>query len=234
MKNTAIFRVFLCLSLLLTSQIMLAQSDSKTIKDAYDFDYIYKLNMNTKKDNIQFDYYLKKDAGYFGFDISEMTKGQEGMKMFTVMDNDNAVIAMFMEMMGKKIVRKSKIKLSDFNSKEDENDFTFTKIGSKTILGYKCDGFIGENKDSKVTFYITNEAPVSFSKMWESDKKNAPKGFNPAWLDKYTDNGLLMEMAYVDKKKSKNNMTMECVGLEKTDFSIQASEYSSMLGAIGN
>lgn len=190
--------------------------------------------MTHKKDDIQFDYYLKKDADYFGFDISAMTKGNADMKMFTVMDNGNAVTAMFMEMMGKKIVRKSKIKLSDFTSDEDANDFTFTKIASKTILGFDCDGFVGENKDSQVTFYITNEAPVSFSKIWETDKNKTPKGFNPAWVEKYTDNGLLMEMDYVDKKKSKNNMTMECVGLEKTDFSIQASDYGSMLGALGN
>lgn len=232
MKNP-VFRVGLGLLFLCSSTLALSQNGSKELKDAYDFDYIYKLKMTNKKDHIQFDYYLKKDAGYFGFDISEITKGQEGMKMFTIMDNETGTTGMFMEMMGKKMVQKSKIKLSDFDSETADSDVTFTQIGSKTILGYNCDGFIMENKDSHTTVYITNEAPISFSKMWDNSKTKMPKGFDPAWIKKYGENGLLMEMQFVDKKKPKNNTTMECVGLEKTNFSIQASDYSSMLGAFG-
>ncbi|MEO8774026.1 MAG: DUF4412 domain-containing protein [Gelidibacter sp.] len=233
MKN-AIFKVVLCFIFLSSSNFILAQNNSKDLKDNYDFDYIYKLKMTNKKDDIQFDYYLKKDAGYFGFSLPIMTKDQEGMNMFTVMDTHNSVTAMFMEMMGKKIVQKTKIKLSDFNSDNDTSDFTIKEIGSKTILGFKCQGFIMDNKDSEVTMYLTDEAPVSFNEMWDTGKNKLPKGFNPAWMKKYSENGLMMEMHYVDKKKAKNNMTMTCVGLEKTDFSIQASDYGSMLGAFGD
>ena len=232
MKNT-IFRVVLGFTFLFSSNLLLAQNNSKELKDSYDFDYTYKLKMTNKKDDIQFDYYLKKDAGYFGFAIPLMTKEQEGMNMFTVMDNDRAVTAMFMEVMGKKVVQKSKIKLSDFNSDNDTSDFTIKEIGSKTILGYNCQGFIMENKESEITVYITDEAPVSFNKMWDTGKNKMPKGFNPSWMKKYSENGLMMEMHYVDKKKAKNNMTMTCVALEKTDFSIQTSNYGSMLGAFG-
>lgn len=232
MKNS-IFRVALCFFFLVSSTVVFSQKGSKDLKDAYDFDYIYQLKMTNKKDDVQFDYYLKKDAGYFGFDISTLTKNQKDMKMFTIMDNDTGVTGMFMEMMGKKMVQKSKINLNDFDSDKNDPDFSITKIGSKTILGYECDGFIMENKDSKTTMYITNEAPVNFSKIWDNSKTKMPKGFNPAWMKKYGENGLLMEMQYVDKKKSKNNATMECVGLEKTDFALQASDYGSMLGALG-
>lgn len=232
MKNSA-FKIALCFLFLVSSTVVFSQNDSKEMKDSYDFDYIYKLKMTNKKDDVQFDYFLKKDAGYFGFDISSITKGQQDMKMFTIMDNDNAVIGMFMEMMGKKIVQKSKIKLDDFDSDKNEAEFTITKIGSKTILGYECEGFIMENKDSKSTMYFTSEAPINFSKIWDNSNTKMPKGFNPAWMKKYGENGLLMEMQYVDKKKSKNNVTMECIGLEKTDFTLQASDYGSMLGVLG-
>ena len=230
MKNK-LLTLFLCISSSIYSVSLFSQG-SKELQASYDFDYLYKLEMTNKKDVIEFDYYLKKDAGYFGFQLPTMTKGQEGMNMFTVMDNDNEVTAMFMEMMGKKIVKKTKIKLSDFDT-DDTSDYKIDKIGSKTILGYNCEGFVMEDSNSKVTFYITNEAPVSFNKIWNTGKTNMPKGFNPAWMEKYAENGLMMEMDYVDKKKTKNNMTMECVGLEKTDFSIQASDYGSMLGAFG-
>lgn len=231
MKNK-LFRILFCLGWVFCTSLMFSQNGSKELKNAYDFDYIYKLEMSSRKDVIEFDYYLKKDAGYFGFDIPTMTKDQESMNMFTVMDTDNAVTAMFMEVMGKKMVKKSKIKLSDFDN-EDTSDYKIEKIGSKTILGYNCDGFVMEDPKTKITFYITSEAPVSFNKVWNTGKANMPKGFNPVWMEKYAENGLMMEMQYEDKKKAKNNMTMICVGLEETDFKIQASDYGSMLGAFG-
>lgn len=234
MRYSTIFRLVVGISFLFSSMMLVAQNDSQGLRSTYDFDYIYKLKMTNKKDDIQFDYYLKKDADYFGFDIAAMSQGQEGMKMFTVMDNANAVTGMFMEMMGKKMVKTSKIKLSDFTSDENSSDYTFKKIGSKTILGYNCDGFEGENADSKITFYVTNEAPVSFNKMWENGKTKLPKGFNPAWMEKYSKNALMMEMQFVDKKKDKNSMTMECIGVEETNLAIKTSEYGSMLGAFGN
>ena len=229
--KTTLFKAFLGFIFLFSSNHILAQKNAKDLKDNYDFDYIYKLKMTNNKDDIQFDYYLKKDAGYFGFALPLMTKEQEGMNMFTVMDNDRAVTAMFMEMMGKKVVQKSTIKVSDFDSDNDTSDYTIKEIGSKTILGYKCQGFMMENKENEITIYMTDEAPISFNKIWDTGKNKMPKGFNPAWMKKYSENGLMMEMHYVDKKKSKNNMTMTCIELEKTEFSIQASDYGSMLGA---
>ena len=180
-----------------------------------------------------FDYYLKKGEKYFGFNSAEMGAANPDAKMFMVMDNNLGVTAMFMEMMGKKLVQKSKLKGSDFKDDKDQSKYTYTKIDSKTILGYECEGFVGESEDVKITFYVTDDVPVSLNHVWGADKKNLPKGFNPAWLDKYADNGLMMEMIFVDKKKSKNNMTMECVALEKTDFSINTSEYGSMMSAFG-
>jgi len=52
-------------------------------------------------------------------------------------------------------------------------------------------------------------------------------------VKKYSKSGLVMEMHYVDKKKPKNNTSMNCIGLDKTDFSINTSDYGSMLGAFG-
>lgn len=218
---------------LIFTSIAFSQTNSKELKDVYEFDYIYKLKISNNKDDFQFDYYLKKDAGYFGFDLSSLTQDQKDMKMFTIIDNDTGTTGMFMEMMGKKMVQKSKIKLSDFDSEIDDSEFTVTEIGSKTILGFNCQGFIMENKDSKSTVYITDEAPVSFSNIWNNGKTKMPKGFNERWMEKYAKNGLMMEMEYTDKKKKKNNMTMQCVGLEKTDFILQASDYGSMLSAFG-
>lgn len=231
--KTILSRTFLCLTFLFSSSLLFAQKNQKEIQDVYDFDYTYKLKMTTKKDEVQFDYYLKKDADYFGFLLPMVNKGQEGMEIFTVMDNNYNVSAMFMEIAGRKIVQKTKLKLDDIKTDEDNSNFTIKEIGSKNILGYNCQGFIVEDKDSHITIYITNEAPISFNKVWDTGKNKMPKGFDPEWVKKYSKSGLVMKMHYVDKKKPKNNTSMNCIGLDKTDFSINTSDYGSMLGAFG-
>lgn len=232
---------FKALSVLLVSIFTLQSAFSQfgkankvELPSTYDFDYIYKLKMTHKKGDITFDYYLKKDAKYFGFDSEEMSKANPDSKMFMVMDGELKVTAMFMEMMGKKVVQKTKLKASDFEStKQDLSDYDFKKIDSKTINGYECEGYVSENDKHKITFYITDDVPVSFNQVFGNNIKNLPKGFNPDWMKKYADNGLMMEMIFDDKKKSKNSMTMQCTSLKETDFSIDTNKYGSMMSAFG-
>jgi hypothetical protein len=215
-------------------QLGFSQKASKVeLPKTYDFDYIYKLKMTHKKGDITFDYYLSENESYFGFDTAEMTKGSEDTKIFVIMDSELKISAMFMEMMGKKVVQKTKLKASDFQSDDDMSDYTFTEIDSKTINGYECEGYVSENDKTKITFYITDDVPVSFNKAFGSNVKNMPKGFNASIVEKYAENGLMMEMIFEDKKKSKNNMTMHCTDLENTDFSLNTTEYGSMLSAFG-
>lgn len=198
----------------------------------YTFDYNYKLKMTSQsqKEDMVFEYFLKKDADYFGFKMDQMKT--EGANMFFVMDNKLNVNAMFMDMMGQKMVQTTSLNMKEMtkDTSESNKDFNIKKIGTKTIMGYNCQGFVTDNDDAEITFYIAENAPVSFNNMWEANSKNMPKGFNAEWMKKM-ENGLMMEMIYKDKKKSKNDMTMTCVGLEKTSFSIKTSDYkSSMFG----
>ncbi len=229
-KNLTLF--ILCLFAINTTFAQFGKANKVDLPDSYEFEYIYKLKMTNKKDDVRLDYFLKKDANYFGFDASAMTKDKDN-KMFMVMDNDLEVSGMFMEMMGKKIVQKSKLKVSDFVDEDDAGaQMEFKQIESKTILGYDCEGYVGEDEKSKVTIYITDDVPVSLSNIWGANPKTMPKNMNQSWMKKYAENGLMMHMEYEDKKKSKNNMTMECVGLEETDFVLNASEYGSMMGGL--
>jgi len=235
MKSPIITKFTLLFAFLFILQNAFCQKPSKAeLPSTYDFDYLYKLKMTHKKGDVTLDYYLKENAKYFGFDTSEMTKSNQDTKMFMVMDGKRNVTAMFMDMMGKKIVRKSKLKNSDFGSDtEDMSGYSFTKIDSKTINNYECEGYISENDKYKITFYITDDVPVSFTQVFRTDMKNMPKGFNPDLVKKYAENGLMMEMIFEDKKRSKNNVTMKCLSLEKTDFSLNTTKYGSMMGAFG-
>lgn len=229
-----LYKTFIiCIILCFISEVgfsQLGKSKKVDLPATYTFDYNYKLQMTTQsqKEAIIVDYFLKKDADYFGFKMSQMKSGQGDM--FFVMDNTLKVNAMFMDMMGQKMVQTSTLDMKDIakSSAEDTSDFKLKKIGTKTIMGYECQGFITDNADAEITFYIAENAPVSLNNMWEANAKNMPKGFNAEWL-KNLENGLMMEMVYLDKKKSKNNMTMTCIALETTDFSIKTSDYKSGL-----
>ena len=236
MKTTNTIKLTFYFTFFLFLGQLSAQSKSSTeLPNTYDFDYVYKLKITHKKNDAQLDYYLKKGEDYFGFDTSAMMQeSNNDAKMFMVMDNQRGISAMFMEMMGKKMVQKSNVKGNNMMADDYSTGFTFKKIGSKTILGYHCEGFEGENEEVKITFYITNEVPVSFNQVWGADMKNMPKSFDPNLIEKYAENGLMMEMIFVDKNKDKNSMTMECIELDKTDFSINTTTYGSMMGAFGN
>ncbi len=231
-----LFKTFIfCFSLCFIAQESFSQilnSKKVELPATYTFDYNYKLKMTSQsqKDEMVMEYYLKKDADYFGFKMNQM-KTEQG-DMFFVMDNKLNVNAMFMDMMGQKMVQTTSLNMKEMtkDAAESNNDFNIKKIGTKTIMGFDCQGFVTENDDAEITFYIAENAPVSFNNMMDANLKNMPKGFNAEWMKKM-ENGLMMEMIYKDKKKSKNDMTMTCIALNKTDFSIKTSDYkSSMFG----
>lgn len=233
-KQLTILVIFVFLGQTVTAQF--SKSSRVELPATYNFDFIYKLKMTNKKDDFNMSYYLSENGEYFGFDASEMAKQnkQEG-EMFMVMDNELKVSSMFMEMMGKKIVKKTKLKLDDIaNTANEENEMKFEQIDSKIILGYDCEGFVGEDSKSKVTFYVTDDAPVSFNNIWGANPKTMPKNLDASWINKYAENGLMMMMIYEDKKKSKNNTTMECIAIEEKDYSINTSEYGGMMSVFGN
>lgn len=220
--------------MLQTSFAQFGKASKVELPATYDFDYIYTLKITHKKGDATLDYYLKKDAKYFGFNSQEISQANKDGEMFMVMDGEREVTAMFMSMAGKKIVQKTKFDASTLDADDDTiKDYDFKQIESKIINGYKCEGFISESDTEKITFYITADVPVSLNQAFGNNSKNLPKGFNPDWMKKYANNGLMMEMTFEDKKKAKNNVTMECVQFEKTDFSIDTTKYGSMMGAFG-
>ena len=109
----------------------------------------------------------------------------------------------------------------------DMEDYTFTEIGTKTILGYECQGFQMENDEIKMTMYLAMDAPVSFNQVYGGHVKTTPKGFDPKWMEK-AESSIVMEMDVTNKKKKKYSATMTCVALEKSPKTLIVSEYEFM------
>jgi hypothetical protein len=195
------------------------------LPDQYEFEWMYTLQMQTNDGLMNIDYFLKPEASYFGakpeLDLTQTTE-----YIFMVVDIQRNINTIFMESNGTKMAMPSSVPLdTDFDSNDVDNsdNFTFTEIGTKTILGYNCQGYKMENDDSITKIYVTKDAPVSFTQLFIGNNKNIPQGFDPKWLDKI-DDSLIMEMEHTDKNES-NTTTMKCILLNKNAFTISKSEY---------
>ncbi|MGX1024211.1 DUF4412 domain-containing protein [Psychroflexus sp. MBR-150] len=193
------------------------------VANSYDFTWKYSLKMSTKKEGeIVFDYYLKPDAPYFGFTSATMEN------MFTIMDNGNKVIVMFMQSQGNNVgmVTQMPDDLDLEETKDQSKEFVFTSLPDKTINGYHCKGVKATNKDFEMDMYFTNEAEVSFDDIYKNQQTKIPRQVND-----YFDKDEKLLMIYMDMKglkKKKENMTMECIGLEEVSKTIKKSDYKFM------
>lgn len=195
--------------------------DPDEIPASYDFDWEYTMNMETGEGDMDLVYHLKEDAPYFGIKV---TQAQD---MFMVMDMEKLLTVMFFSSDDNKFVSANKLNEEMLDSPEDEEvyeDMEINEIGKKTILGYECQGYKSENEDHIFTFYITDEAGVSFANMYQNENSHIPDGFNKDWLK----DGLMMAMDMEDKNNPENNAKMTCTQLEKKAFSIQKSDYNSL------
>lgn len=199
------------------------QADLSEVPETYEFDWRYVLKMENKEGDTQLNYFLKKDAPYFGFKLPNSDE------LFMVIDQSRNLMVNYMNSKGYKIITASRISKSALQETADEDkreEYTVKKIGSKTIMGFNCRGFQAENKDGVYTFYITSEPDISFTDIYRSEKTRLSANFDPKWME--DEKGLMMQMILEDKKNAKNNLVMTCVALEKQPIILQKSDYKNL------
>lgn len=203
--------------------------DPAILQGTYTYSWKYTLQMQHKQGAMNLHYYLREDGTDFGNKF-EM-EGREIMPgMFMVFDQAAGVTAILNERNGKKFGQIMSSPTDDLAAVvEAENplsDAEFKEVGTKTILGYECQGFEIENSDMRMTMWVAFDTPVSFNQVYAGTSDNRlPKGFDRKWLDKIGDNSLMMEMDMINKKKPKKSAKMTCVALEQEDVIIDMSEY---------
>ncbi|WP_411768903.1 DUF4412 domain-containing protein [Winogradskyella sp. A3E31] len=240
MKTKTIILITLCLCLFIplnaqdpTKKIMQGlmgkgKIDDSKLPKAYEFDWEYKTEIITEKnDPMQMNYLINSNSkDYFGMHVSSKElKGQGTMRI--VMDAKEQIMIMFMVMNGQNMAQITKLKGGE--ASKNEPKFSFKEIGTKTILGYTCYGMQIENADYKTDVYFTLDAPVNFSAFFAfANNKNSPKGFDPALLKVLEEDALLMEITAIYKKKSKQNFTMTALSLEEKKTELKKADYQFM------
>jgi len=201
--------------------------DASEIPDSYSFEWMYAMQMQTNDGLFNIDYFLKPNATYFGSKVNMEQSKSTGI-MFMVTDFERNINTIFMETNGAKMAMPTAINLNtNLDSEDESKDYSFKKIDTKTILGYKCQGYKAETDDAITIFYVTNEAPVSFNQLFGSNVKSIPKGFDPKMLSTIK-NGLIMEMEFTSKEDKNNTTILKCVILKKNPFTINKSDYQFM------
>ncbi|MBO3099161.1 DUF4412 domain-containing protein [Gelidibacter pelagius] len=197
------------------------KADPSLVADNYDFTWKYSLKMSTKEGEIVFDYYLKPDAAYFGFTSAMMNN------MFTVMDTDHNIMAVFMASDGNNIGMVNQMPEIDLEeANEVPENFTFETLPDKTINGYDCKGVKAVNEDYEMTMYFITDAEISFDDIYKNSRTKIPDALKDYFNE--DDKILMIHMDMRNLKNKKENATMECIGLEEVQKSINKSDYTFM------
>ncbi len=202
--------------------------DPSEIPNSYSFSWKYSMKMTTKEGDITFDYFLQPKQPYFGFNLPTTEGKKMTGDMFMVMDNNLKVTIMYMHSEANSMMMVNGMP-DDIDLEETADtsaSFNYETLPNKKIMGYNCKGLKATNDEHEITMYFTNEAPVSFNDIYKNKQSNIPEGLKKYF--KENEQSLMLEMKMIDKKKSKMNATMECIGLEEVLKMIKKSDYKTM------
>ncbi|MCF6348977.1 MAG: DUF4412 domain-containing protein [Flavobacteriaceae bacterium] len=193
----------------------------------YDFTYKYVMQMIDGKKIVDFEYLLIEGGDYLGINMSASKND-----MVTVIDIQKQTMFMFMKNGDQKTQMSIGFNFEDVESEVDEaydveiNQTNNTKI----ILGYNCTEYNVKGNGFEGSVWITQEANITFPKSFYKMKNKrfkTTKSMDQSWIANI--DGLTLEMNIIDTTKKKpKTIQMNCIALEKQDYSIETSMYKKM------
>lgn len=199
------------------------------LRATYDFDWEYNLKLemiNQKEDPLDLVFLLKKNTDYQGVKIKNPKAGNldEATMVFDM--NINSLL-MFVESEGTKFLQIHPMK--NPNKAKEIGKLEIRELPDKNIMGYNSKGMEIENDEFIAQVYHTNEAPIEMSNLFNFSgpmKMNMPD-IDPRLVKQFS-KGLITEMRYTDKKKSKNNVLITGLSLNEVKTRINKNEYQNM------
>ncbi|MFC2186422.1 DUF4412 domain-containing protein [Fulvivirgaceae bacterium LMO-SS25] len=218
-----------------------------TTEDQYQFDIITTMEIENIKANgksdppMSMEMHFREGAQYTGtkFTSEEMKKNQGDM--FIIYDFKNSAMIMLMgSEEGKFSFAYDWTEALEYaeNMEENEEEVNwdevnewegYTKIGSKNIAGYSCDGYITENEDTKTEIWVTREETFGMENMFGANANaKQMKGKIP---ENYP-YGMFMEMTMENKGDGEKTIMRVTDVNENANVSYNMSDYPKMaLGA---
>lgn len=202
---------------------------SDDLPATYDFNWRYHLKMdfiNQKKESMDLVFLLKENANYQGVTIENAQTGSinEATMVFDL--NINSLV-MFVEAEQNKILQIHPMQAPKNSGKIDNMEIR--ELPPKNIIGFNCKGLEIENDKYTVQVYHTSEAPIEMKNLFNFTgpmKMDVPE-IDPRLVEQFS-KGLIMEMKYRDKKKSKNDVMLTAQSLEQVRTTFNKNEYQNM------
>ena len=213
----------------MTKNLQKSDLGTEDLPNIYEFDWEYKLKMemiNQKQDPLDLVVLLRKNTNYQGMKIENLHSGSLDEATIVFDLNINALV-MFVESGGSKFLQIHPMQKPDNTGEIGELEIR--ELPNKTIMGYNSKGMEIENDKFIVQVYHTTDAPIEMSNLFNFSgpmDMNMPD-IDPRLLKQFSE-GLVTEMHYSDKKKSKNNIVLTGQSLNQVKTSINKNEYQNM------
>lgn len=208
---------------------------AEALPETYAFSWEFKTNIEIegkkkKSDGTyKMNYLINENDDYYAIEYENEELKKSGGSSVMVMDFNNEAMVIFSQYGDQNMAMLQKLKDPKTKKiKDKDRNYTYTEIGTKTILGYECYGIVLENKKMKATLYFTLDAPVNFSAFFAFSSEAAPAGFSdPELFDVLKDEALLMELDMTDKKKNQS-MKMIPISLDQKKTEFHKKDYQFM------
>lgn len=200
-------------------------ADMAEVRAVYEFSYVYTLEMRDESNNEigVVDMLLHPHSTYWGM------RPQTGAEVTMVHDAERELMVIFSADEDSKTAMafSANTEGSVDEVTETPEAFEVREIPGKTILGYDCLGFEVETESYLVTVYNTFDAEVSLSDAFQM-RDDLPKNFNPDWIKKDGNYGLLMEMHMKDKSGEGGDVSMQCLDLSEISVTLNKSDFDAV------
>jgi len=222
-------------------------NSSANVEESYTFDTVTRMEIENFSEDGERDSEMKM---YMHFNTEDMYTGtkfeSEEMKkeegdFFIIYDLKNEALVMLMESEDGKFSfaydwKKAGQFLNNYSSLDDEDGEPvdeepvseyggFDKIGTKTIAGVECQGYLTTTDETKTEVWVTEEENSGFSNLFQvQSQAKQLKGKMP---DNYPF-GMLMEMTHEDLKRGEK-VVMKVTDIDKNaNVTYRMSDYPAM------
>ena len=184
---------------------------------SYQFSYQTTMQLTNSQGTTNIEYYLQPNEMYFA-------KKQlvDSITVHVVYDNQRYMEVSFFELDNSK--RKARSKMDLFTKAKmvgayrDSHNREVKPIGTKTLLGYTCEGYEIATDAGITNIWVTNEAPATmFSSLFSQYAKETNSPF--------TKNTMLMESSFTSALNPEDNYHIKFTQLQPNTLVFNTTEY---------
>lgn len=219
-------------------------SSDVTTEDTYRFDTSVTMEIATVRQDGTADppalmeLYFNKNEAYTGtkFRSEEINRDKDEGAVFLIYDLKNSAMLMLMESDNRKFSMAYDWAQASLLSEDSETGESvawdeveswngYTKIGSKSILGYNCDGYRSESDTETIELWVSRDADFGTYHLFKAN--NQSKNLKGSVPEEYPE-GMIMEMIS-EQLDSGQTTTMKAVDIsDKVGISYAMKDYPAM------